>query len=208
MICSLSRRPRLCKLCVRDIRFFSLRDLQSHSLSIINDTTQISAKSDQSVSLQSIYPKAQQPRLKAAVECVTNARNTLNSYKDFLMNVKYKGWNDSEKKRIADALSWEKLIAEWTVDWMGSSFTLAMATTRRVSLPSGIIVWCVTRHLGAGPSIIWQRRLLQHQQGLQSFQMWCGSGISINLPKTGATFRPKKRESAARFDSRCSMNCY
>jgi len=53
----------------------------------------------------SIYPKAQQPRLKAAVECVTNARNTLNSYKDFLMSVKYKGWNDSEKKRIADALS-------------------------------------------------------------------------------------------------------
>ena len=57
------------------------------------------------LSLQSIYPKAQQPRLKAAVECVTNARNTLNSYKGFLMNVKYKEWNDSEKKRVADALS-------------------------------------------------------------------------------------------------------
>ena len=55
--------------------------------------------------MQSIYPKAQQPRLKAAVECVTNARNTLNSYKGFLMNVKYKEWNDSEKKRVADALS-------------------------------------------------------------------------------------------------------
>lgn len=53
----------------------------------------------------SIYPKSQQPRLKAAVECVTNARNTLNSYKNFLMNVKYKEWNDSEKKRIEGALS-------------------------------------------------------------------------------------------------------
>lgn len=65
----------------------------------------IRGKSDRSVSLQSIYPKAQQPRLKAAVECVTNARNTLNSFKDFLMNVKYKEWNDSEKKRIANSLS-------------------------------------------------------------------------------------------------------
>jgi hypothetical protein len=52
----------------------------------------------------SIYPKAQQGRLKIAIDCVTNARRTLAEYKEFLSTDKYKDWNDKEKERTKATL--------------------------------------------------------------------------------------------------------
>ncbi len=41
----------------------------------------------------SIYPEYQRDRLKVAVACVTNARNTLHEFRDFLKDDKYREWN-------------------------------------------------------------------------------------------------------------------
>lgn len=47
------------------------------------------------------YPEDQQQRLKTAVNCVNNAEKTLNEFKAFLRDEKYKDWNE-EQKRIQE----------------------------------------------------------------------------------------------------------
>ena len=44
------------------------------------------------------YPEAQNGRLKTAVSCVTAAEKTLNDFKEFLRDEKYKEWNEEQKK--------------------------------------------------------------------------------------------------------------
>ena len=50
------------------------------------------------------YPPNQQDKLKTAITCVSNAENTLNKYKSFLKNEKYKEWNENQEKTRAEEI--------------------------------------------------------------------------------------------------------
>lgn len=47
----------------------------------------------------SVYPEEQRGKLKVAVNCVAAAEKTLNDFRDFLKNDKYKDWNEEQKRR-------------------------------------------------------------------------------------------------------------
>ena len=50
------------------------------------------------------YPEDARTRLKTALQCCGAAEKTLNEYRDFLKEEKYKEWNDSQKEKQDEAM--------------------------------------------------------------------------------------------------------